>query len=133
MAKINRLFVILYAILFLAAGLAGAFVSLDSYWAFFRLADRVEFSSMIGMFVFGVPILLYLSILCFLMAYKNQPIRMSNKLSKSLTILFAMGVIIGISSSVYVNHSLSNKGYIICDKISWMSPNQYVNNSKLCQ
>ncbi|WP_157782046.1 DUF1240 domain-containing protein, partial [Yersinia pestis] len=32
-----------------------------------------------------------------------------------------------------IDYKLKNNGYVVCDRISWMSPNTYVRDLSLCK
>ncbi|MCC8388739.1 DUF1240 domain-containing protein, partial [Photorhabdus laumondii] len=34
--------------------------------------------------------------------------------------------------SFYVDYKLKSENYLVCERISWMSPNTYVKDIKLC-
>jgi hypothetical protein len=58
---------------------------------------------------------------------------MNNKLANLLTLLAMIGAIISLFSCIYIDHNLKGRGYDICPKNSWMLPNEYVKDVKLCQ
>lgn len=41
--------------------------------------------------------------------------------------------IISFPVSLYIDNKLKNDGYVVCDRISWMSPNTYVKDLSLCK
>ncbi|WP_244866593.1 DUF1240 domain-containing protein [Photorhabdus heterorhabditis] len=50
-----------------------------------------------------------------------------------LTMLMIASFIVSFPISFYVGYKLNNDGYLVCDKISWMSPTTYVKDIKLCE
>ncbi|EIS77132.1 hypothetical protein YPPY72_3344, partial [Yersinia pestis PY-72] len=40
--------------------------------------------------------------------------------------------IISLPVSFYVDYKLKSNSYVVCDRISWMSPNTYVKDLSLC-
>jgi hypothetical protein len=57
---------------------------------------------------------------------------MNNKLANSLTLFAVFGAIISLFSSIYIGHNLKERGYKVCSKASWVAPNEYVRDLKLC-
>lgn len=102
MVKINRLFFFTYSV-FLSCFIS--WFSLSGYVGFFQSSDIIIFSWMLGLMVFGSPIMFYFSYFGFLSAIKNKPIKMNGKLSNILIIVFIFGVIISFISSIYILYS----------------------------
>lgn len=63
---------------------------------------------------------------------KNKVPAMNNKLANSLTLFAVFGAIISLFSSIYIGHNLKERGYKVCSKASWVAPNEYVRDLKLC-
>ncbi len=130
--KINRPLVGAFAILLFFLSSWGCWFSLSGYLAFFKLSDVIIFSWKVGFVIFAVPLLFYFSYLAFFSAIKNKPAIMNNKLANALAILAILGSIISLFSSAYIGYSLTEYGYKSCPRSSWMSPNEYVKDIKLC-
>ncbi|MEI7179721.1 DUF1240 domain-containing protein [Pectobacterium carotovorum] len=133
MVKINRLFFFTYSVFLFFLSCFISWFSLSGYVDFFQSSDIIIFSWMLGLMVFGSPIIFYFSYFGFLSAIKNKPIKMNGKLSNILIIFFIFGVIISFISSIYISYTLSEKGYTTCPKISWMDPSKYVKDTALCK
>ncbi|WP_146134681.1 DUF1240 domain-containing protein, partial [Yersinia pseudotuberculosis] len=52
---------------------------------------------------------------------------------KYLTMLAIASFIMSFPISLYVDYKLKSNGYVVCDRISWMSPNTYVKDLSLCK
>ncbi|MCQ8232291.1 DUF1240 domain-containing protein [Pectobacterium carotovorum] len=133
MVKINRPFFFTYSVFLFFLSCFISWFSLSGYVDFFQSSDIIIFSWMLGLMVFGSPIIFYFSYFGFLSAIKNKPIKMNGKLSNILIIVFIFGVIISFISSIYISYTLNEKGYKTCPKISWMDPNKYVKDIVLCK
>jgi FtsH-binding integral membrane protein len=129
---VTRPFYGVFAVLLLCLACGACWFSLSGYLAFFRLSDVVEFSWKVGGMIFFSPLIFYFSYMAFYVSFKNKPIRVNNKLGGSLAFLVLIGVIIGLLSSIYIDHNLRARGYEICAKSSWMLPGVYVKDIKLC-
>ncbi|MEH0875092.1 DUF1240 domain-containing protein [Pectobacterium cacticida] len=132
MVKINRPLVGAFATLLFLMSCWGGWFSLSEYMAFFKLSHVITFSWKVGVLVFAVPLLLYFSYLAFYTAIKNKMAKMNNKLANLLAIIAICGTVVSFLSSIYISFSLSNSGYVVCQKISWMDPNKYVKDIALC-
>ncbi|MBA0205593.1 DUF1240 domain-containing protein [Pectobacterium aroidearum] len=133
MVKINRPLVGAFAALVFLMSCWGCWFSLSGYLAFFKLNDVIIFSWKVGVLVFAVPLLFYFSYLAFYSAMKNEMARMNNKLANALAVIAIFGAVVSLFSSMYISYSLSDKGYLVCQKTSWMNPNKYVKDSSLCR
>lgn len=131
--KINRPFFFTYSVFLFFLSCFISWFSLSGYVDFFQSSDIIIFSWMLGLMVFGSPIIFYFSYFGFLSAIKNKPIKMNGKLSNTLIIVFIFGVIISFISSIYISYTLNEKGYTTCPKISWMDPSKYVKDIVLCK
>ncbi|WP_338011008.1 DUF1240 domain-containing protein [Photorhabdus temperata] len=52
-----------------------------------------------------------------------------NKYFSSITII---AIFLNVIISFYVDYKLRGDNYLVCERISWMSPNTYVKDIKLC-
>jgi hypothetical protein len=130
--KINRPFVGMFAVLIFFLASWACWFSLSGYLAFFNLSDVVVFSWKVGVIIFGAPLLFYFSYLSLLCAVKNKIPKMNNKLANYLAVFVILGAVASLFLSMYVGQNLMNDGYKVCPRKSWMAPNEYVRNLKLC-
>ncbi|WP_349965411.1 DUF1240 domain-containing protein [Pectobacterium polaris] len=74
-----------------------------------------------------------LFLICFILfCYKNEHVKINNKLGEWLVKFLIVGAIFSLFSSVYISYNLSHQDYKVCPKSSWMDPNKYVKNIALC-
>ncbi|WP_422398986.1 DUF1240 domain-containing protein [Xenorhabdus griffiniae] len=52
---------------------------------------------------------------------------------KVFGVVALISLILSVPVSSYFNFKLKNDGYLVCNKISWMSPTTYVKNLSLCK
>jgi hypothetical protein len=107
--------------------------SLSGYLDFFRLSDTIVFSWKLGLMAFGAPLAFYFLYVVFYFPIMNKPIKVNNKFGNYLFFLAMVGVVVSLLSSIYIDSDLKGRGYKICPKNSWVVPNKYVNDIKLCQ
>lgn len=82
--------------------------------------------------MFAAPTLFYFSYLAFKALVINEPVKMNNRIGNAFIIIAFIGAVFSIPFSFYVSYHLSGQGYITCPKGSWMDPNKYVIDIKLC-
>ncbi|WP_127960494.1 DUF1240 domain-containing protein [Serratia microhaemolytica] len=134
MANISRAAAGFYTVLFFLLGVVGILFSLHGYLGFFSLSDIIEFSWSVGVAIFLMPGVFYLSWLAFCIFLKKPQQKMNSLVSKYLIFFTVFGVIFSFLFSIYIETTLKKQGYLICpDKVSWRSPNEYVRDIKLCQ
>ncbi|MBL5861218.1 DUF1240 domain-containing protein [Serratia fonticola] len=133
MDDVTRPFYGVFAVLLLCLACVACWFSFSGYVAFFTLSEVVEFSWKTGVMMFFAPLILYFSYMMFYVTIKNKPIRVNNKLANSLVALAMIGAVISLFSSIFIERGLKARGYEICAKTSWMLPNEYVKDIKLCQ
>lgn len=133
MVKINRPLVGAFATLVFLMSCWGCWFSLSGYLAFFKLSNVIVFSWKVGVLVFAMPLLFYFSYLAFYSSMKNEMARMNNKLANVLAVIAIFGTVVSFFSSMYISYSLDDRGYLVCQKISWMDPNKYVKDISLCK
>ncbi|MCL6379664.1 DUF1240 domain-containing protein [Pectobacterium brasiliense] len=133
MVKINRPFFFIYSFFIFLLSCWGGWFSLSGYIDFFNLNDVISFSWKLGVVIFLVPIVFQFSYFGFFSAIKNRPIKMNNKISNVLVIFAIFGTVVSLFSSMYISYSLSEQGYKICPKNSWVAPNKYVKNIAVCK
>ncbi|WP_071891925.1 DUF1240 domain-containing protein [Yersinia pestis] len=86
------------------------------------------FNILFGMIIFSVVLfMMYLVFLCLI-----SLIRMEDKITFSSSIVICL-IIVSFPISLYVDYKLKSNGYVVCDRISWMSPNTYVKDLSLCR
>ncbi|WP_121576222.1 DUF1240 domain-containing protein [Brenneria alni] len=132
MVKVNRPLVGAFAVLVFLLSCWGGWFSLSGYVDFFKSSDVITFSWKVGVIIFSVPLLFYFSYLAFFSVIKNEPAKMNNKLANSLAMIAIFGAVVSFFSSIYISYNLSERGYNVCPKISWMDPNKYVKDIALC-
>ncbi|OTA18919.1 membrane protein [Xenorhabdus beddingii] len=96
------------------------------------MKDEITFSSGVVIGFMSSPLLLYsLSGSIFFLLFDRLP-KFNEVIVKYLTMLMIASFIVSFPISFYVNYKLRSDGYLVCDKISWMSPTTYVKDLRLC-
>ncbi|HBE9078053.1 DUF1240 domain-containing protein [Serratia fonticola] len=132
MVKLNRPIYGAFAVFLLLLAFWGCWFSLRGYLAFFKLSELVIFSWKVGVLVFFAPWVFYFSYLTMCCAIKNKYSKMNNKMANFLSTIAISGAVLSLLSSMYISQNLKDNGYKICPRKSWMAPNEYVRDLKMC-
>ncbi|CAQ84694.1 MULTISPECIES: DUF1240 domain-containing protein [Photorhabdus] len=111
----------------------GYYIIFNNIHSLLAMKDEIVFSSMIFICFFSFPLILYyFTSVFFYFIFNRLP---NNHMSyiKFLGSIMIISFITSLPISFWVGHQLKNDGYLVCDKISWMSPTTYVKDIKLCE
>lgn len=104
----------------------------DYVLSLFQMKDIIIFSGPIAMCAIGFPTVLYaLGGSVYSIVFNRLP-KYNKIIFKYLMYLLFLGIFSGVPIAFAVNYYLKDKGYLTCDRISWMSPTTYVKNISLC-
>lgn len=132
MDNLNRPLYGSFAIFILFLSFWSCWFSLSGYFAFLKLSDVIIFSWKLGFMIFVAPLMFYFSFLAIYSVIKNKFAKMNNKLTNVLAIIAVLGAVISLFLSMYISQNLKDNGYNVCPRKSWMAPNEYVRDLKLC-
>ncbi|WP_426575743.1 DUF1240 domain-containing protein [Xenorhabdus stockiae] len=105
----------------------------DYFLSLILMKDEITFSSGIVIGFMSSPLLLYsISGSIFFFLFERLP-KFNKVIVRYLSILMITSFIVSFPISFYVSYKLKSDGYLICDKISWMSPTTYVKNLSMCK
>lgn len=97
------------------------------------MKDRILFSFLTGLFVFGAPIVIYFSYFGFILAFKKKPTQKTIKVANYLAGIVIIGAFISLFFSFYIKFDLKSKGYAECHKSSIFAPTEYVISKDMCK
>ncbi|PHM29067.1 DUF1240 domain-containing protein [Xenorhabdus innexi] len=126
---------ILYVLTSLVCLFGLLFVVFDSWKdlvSLINLDERVYFSWRIFLLCFGFPIAFHMFFSVILICFVSNSKEFINYLFKIFTRLFFVVFILSFPVSLYSDYKLKSFGYLTCSKKSWVAPNEYVRNIKLC-
>ncbi|MDC9595086.1 DUF1240 domain-containing protein [Xenorhabdus sp. IM139775] len=96
------------------------------------MKDLIVFSGAVVMYFLSFPLIFYsMAGSAFFFIFNRLP-KYNECIVKYLSKLMFISLIIGFPISFFVGYQLKNDGYLVCEKISWMSPTTYVKDIKLC-
>ncbi|CNB74158.1 DUF1240 domain-containing protein [Yersinia pseudotuberculosis] len=98
-----------------------------------KMEDRIIFSSSIAICLISFPLMFYVMTGSIYFFIFNKVPKFNKLIVKYLTILAIASFIVSFPIPFYIDYKLKNDGYVVCDRISWMSPNTYVRDLSLCR
>ncbi|NRN27040.1 DUF1240 domain-containing protein [Photorhabdus heterorhabditis] len=105
----------------------------DCIFSLILMKEKIIFSGTIVMYFISFPLIFYaISGSIFFFVFDRLP-KFNKPIIRYLTMLMIASFIVSFPISFYVDYKLKNNGYLVCDKISWMSPSTYVKDIKLCE
>ncbi len=129
----NRLFKTLGAIIALLIFTPMIYLVSTYIISLIKMEDIIKFSGPIFIAFLSSPILLYSLVGSVWFFIFNKLPKFNKFIIKYLSIPMFLSFIVSFPISFYVDYKLKSKGYVVCDRISWMSPNTYVKDLSLCK
>ncbi len=129
----NRLFKTLGAIIALLIFTPMIYLVSTYIISLIKMEDIIKFSGHIFIAFLSSPILLYSLVGSVWFFIFNKLPKFNKFIIKYLSIPMFLSFIVSFPISFYVDYKLKSKGYVVCDRISWMSPNTYVKDLSLCK
>ncbi len=130
----NRLFKTLGGLVFLLSFLfLMKYLIINSIIPLIKIEDRIIFSSSIAICLISFPLMFYVMTGSIYFFIFNKTPKFNKLLIKYLTMLAIASFIMSFPIPFYIDYKLKNDGYVVCDRISWMSPNTYVKDLSLCK
>lgn len=131
-ANKNKISVACGAISLFVVASFSLFFSLTHYFNFFKMNDEVHFSWAVSLFLSGSPLLFYLSVVSggYIIGYEKI---YNDRVGKILAYIAVLGMVFSLFFSFYVDSSLKEAGYLKCERKSFIAPNKYVIDLKLCR
>ncbi|CAQ82414.1 MULTISPECIES: DUF1240 domain-containing protein [Photorhabdus] len=97
-----------------------------------KMDEKIIFSSGVFMIFFSSPLVFYYVIFVIFVNITGRYPKHHDGFNKYLGTIAIISFFLGFPTSLYVNYKLKSDGYLVCPRISWMSPNTYVKDIKLC-
>ncbi|MBD1229486.1 DUF1240 domain-containing protein [Xenorhabdus griffiniae] len=103
------------------------------FFSLVLLKNEITFSAGVFIVFFSFPFVLCGLIgATYFMLTQRKP-KYYDQFIKVFGVIALVSLILSVPVSSYVNFKLKNDGYLVCNKISWMSPTTYVKNLSLCK
>ncbi|WP_050548672.1 DUF1240 domain-containing protein, partial [Yersinia pestis] len=109
------------------------YLIINSIIPLIKIEDRIIFSSSIAICLISFPLMSYVMTASVYFFIFNKVPKFNKLIVKYLTMLTIASFIVSFPIPFYIDYKLKNNGYVVCDRISWMSPNTYVRDLSLCK
>ncbi|MCT8345062.1 DUF1240 domain-containing protein [Photorhabdus kleinii] len=129
----NKYVKITYGIILLLIVTSIMYLVSDCVFSLILMKEKIIFSGTIVMYFISFPLIFYaISGSIFFFVFDRLP-KFNKLIIRYLTMLMIASFIVSFPISFYVGYKLKSDGYLVCEKISWMSPTTYVKDIKLCE
>ncbi|WP_050091682.1 DUF1240 domain-containing protein [Yersinia pseudotuberculosis] len=129
----NRLFKILGAVIVLLILTPMMYLVNMYIIELIKMEDKITFSASIFISFISSPLIFYaLAGSVYVFIFNRMP-KFREIIIKYLAMLMIASFIVSLPVSIYVDYKLKSNGYVVCDRISWMSPNNYAKDFSLCR
>nr|WP_207629175.1 DUF1240 domain-containing protein [Photorhabdus cinerea] len=93
--------------------------------------EKITFSGSVMIF-FSFPFVFYFVVSAVYLSLAKCFPKHYDTCAKYLFVITTASVFLSFPVSFYVDYKLKSDNYLVCPRISWMSPNTYVKDIKLC-
>ncbi|KAA1195174.1 DUF1240 domain-containing protein [Photorhabdus heterorhabditis] len=97
-----------------------------------RMSEKITFSGGVVIIFFSFPLISYATFFIVFVTVTGHYPKHHDNFVKYFCSIAIVAIVLSFPTSLYVNYKLKNDGYLVCPRISWMSPNTYVKDIKLC-
>ncbi|OCA55528.1 DUF1240 domain-containing protein [Photorhabdus namnaonensis] len=117
------IFILTLFAVFLAGGNLVSLVKMD---------EKITFSSSVIIILFFSPLLFYSFFFIIFVSITGRYPKYHDSFNKYFGTIAIISLFLSFPTSLYVHYKLKSDDYLVCPRISWMSPNTYVKDMKLC-
>ncbi|MQL46560.1 DUF1240 domain-containing protein [Photorhabdus khanii] len=97
-----------------------------------KMDEEITFSGSIFMIFFSSPLIFYYLFFIIFVSITGHYPKHHDSFNKYFCSIAIASIFLSFPTSLYVNYKLKSDNYLVCERISWMSPNTYVKDIKLC-
>lgn len=128
----NKYFNILASILLLLIIIPIEYLSYKYIDSYMVMAKEITFSASIFIAFLSIPLLIYALLSGLIYLVSGWRFKYDSLICRCLLIISVISVILSLPISFYVTYKLKQDNYVACDRISWMSPNNFVKPPAVC-
>lgn len=122
----NKYFNILASIILLLIIIPIEYLSYKYINSYMVMAKEITFSASIFIAFLSIPLLIYALLSGLIYLVSGWRFKYDSLICRCLLIISVISVILSLPISFYVTYKLKQDNYVACDRISWMSPNNFV-------
>ncbi|MQL50171.1 DUF1240 domain-containing protein [Photorhabdus khanii] len=119
-----------FAIFILA--LSGFFLTGENLISLIKMDEKITFSGHVFIIFFSFPLLSYSMIFVIFFNITGRCPKYHDNFINCFGMITVISFFSSFPLSFYVDYKLKSENYLVCERISWMSPNTYVKDIKLC-
>ncbi|WP_071880949.1 MULTISPECIES: DUF1240 domain-containing protein [Photorhabdus] len=108
------------------------FLTGENLISLIKMDEKITFSGPVFIIFFSFPFISYLMTLSIRVNITGRYPKHHDTYVKYSAIIAFSSFILSFPLSFYVDYKLKSENYLVCERISWMSPNTYVKDIKLC-
>ncbi len=97
-----------------------------------KMDEKITFSSRVIIIFFFSPLILYSLLFIIFVSITGRYPKHHDSFNKYFGSIAIISLFLSFPISFYVHYKLKSDDYLVCPRISWMSPNTYVKDMKLC-
>lgn len=128
----NKYFNILASIILLLIIIPIECLSYKYINSYMVMAKEITFSASIFIAFLSIPLLIYALLSGLIYLVSGWRFKYDSLICRCLLIISVISVILSLPISFYVTYKLKQDNYVACDRISWMSPNNFVKPPAVC-
>ncbi|MCC8383088.1 DUF1240 domain-containing protein [Photorhabdus laumondii] len=123
---------IICAIAIFILALSGLFLTGENLISLIKMEEKITFSGPVFIIFFSFPFLSYFIVSVIFLNIKNRWPKHHDSFINCFRVIAIVSFFLSFPLSFYVDYKLKSENYLVCERISWMSPNTYVKDIKLC-
>ncbi|MBS9424186.1 DUF1240 domain-containing protein [Photorhabdus caribbeanensis] len=97
-----------------------------------KMDEKIIFSGGVVIIFFSFPLISYATFFIVFVTVTGHYPKYHDNFVKYFCSIAIVAIVLSFPTSLYVNYKLRSDGYLVCPRISWMSPNTYVKDMNLC-
>ncbi|MCT8352989.1 MULTISPECIES: DUF1240 domain-containing protein [Photorhabdus] len=110
----------------------GFFLTGENLISLVKMDEKITFSSSVIIIFFFSPLIFYSLFFIIFVSITGHYPKYHDSFNKYFGSIAIISLFLSFPTSLYVNYKLKSDNYLVCSRISWMSPNTYVKDIKLC-
>ncbi|MBS9429237.1 DUF1240 domain-containing protein [Photorhabdus akhurstii] len=109
-----------------------SFLTGENLNSLIEMDEKIIFSGGVFMIFFSSPLVFYYVFFIIFVNITGRYPKHHDSFNKYFGTIAIISFFLSFPTSLYVHYKLKSDNYLVCPRISWMSPNTYVKDIKLC-
>ncbi|SCZ71642.1 MULTISPECIES: DUF1240 domain-containing protein [Photorhabdus] len=108
------------------------FLTGENIISLIEMDEQITFSGGVVIIFFSSPLVLYYMVAVIFVSITGRSPKHHDGFVNCFGTIAIISFFLSFPTSLYVHYKLKSENYLVCPRISWMSPNTYVKDIKLC-